>query len=110
MAGYYTLKQSDKNNQWYFNLKAGNHEVILQSEGYASKSGAENGIESVQENCTNDSRYDKRESTAGCWFVLKAANGQVIGKSEMYTTSGSRDNGIASVKVNGTSIDVRGDQ
>ena len=36
-----------KNGKWYFNLKAGNHEVILSSQGYASKSGAENGTEAV---------------------------------------------------------------
>lgn len=36
-----------KGGKWYFNLKAGNHQVILSSQGYASKSGAENGCDSV---------------------------------------------------------------
>lgn len=39
-----------KNDKWYFNLKAGNHEVILSSQGYSSKSGAEGGTESVANN------------------------------------------------------------
>ena len=34
----------------YFNLTATNGEIILQSQGYASKDGAMNGIESVQKN------------------------------------------------------------
>jgi len=46
--GYFKLFKSEKNNQFYFNLKAGNHETILQSEGYTTKASAINGIESVQ--------------------------------------------------------------
>lgn len=33
--------------KWYFNLKAANHQVILSSQGYSSKSDAENGCKSV---------------------------------------------------------------
>ena len=39
-----------KDGQTYFNLTATNGEIILSSEGYASKSGALNGIESVKKN------------------------------------------------------------
>ena len=37
-----------KNEKWYFNLKAGNHEVILSSQGYADKSGATAGAGAVK--------------------------------------------------------------
>ena len=37
-----------KNGKWYFNLKAGNHEVILSSQGYADKSGASAGTDAVK--------------------------------------------------------------
>ena len=43
----YTLFQG-KDRQYYFNLKAANNQIILQSEGYASKQGALNGIASVK--------------------------------------------------------------
>ncbi len=43
----YTLFQG-KDSQYYFNLKALNGQIILQSEGYASKQGASNGIASVK--------------------------------------------------------------
>jgi uncharacterized protein len=41
-----------KSGKWFFNLKAGNHQVILSSQGYASKSGAEKGCESVKKGAT----------------------------------------------------------
>jgi uncharacterized protein YegP (UPF0339 family) len=90
-----------------FNLKAGNHEVILTSEIYESKDAALNGIASVRKNGTDAASYEKKVSTAGePFFVLKAANTQVIGKSEMYSSESARDNGIASVMQNCTSEKV----
>ncbi|MDT0499186.1 YegP family protein [Algiphilus sp. W345] len=109
MGGYYKLFQSSRNAEWYFSLKAGNHETILQSEGYKAKAGSENGIASVQVNSPNDARYERKESSNGYWFTLKAANGEPIGRSEMYTTASARDKGIESVKTNGPSRDVRED-
>ena len=100
MAGKFEIKKSS-DNQFYFNLKAGNGEIILTSEMYRAKSSAENGITSVKTNAPIDSRYDRKTATNGqFYFNLKAANGEVIGKSEMYTTSSARDNGIESVKRN----------
>jgi uncharacterized protein YegP (UPF0339 family) len=106
--GYYKLFQSEKSGEWYFSLKAGNHETILASEGYAAKGGAENGIASVQANAPNDARYQRKESAAGWWFTLTAANSQTIGRSEMYNSAAARDKGIESVKANGPSTGVRG--
>lgn len=81
-----------------FNLRAGNNEIILTSELYASKAGAENGIESVRTNASDEKRYDRRTATSGSpYFVLTATNGQIIGTSEMYSTTAARDNGIAAV-------------
>lgn len=37
-----------KSGKWYFNLKAGNHEVILSSQGYPDKSGASAGTDAVK--------------------------------------------------------------
>ena len=47
--GQYTLKEG-KNGKTYFNLKANNHQIILSSQGYSSKSGAESGVKSVMKN------------------------------------------------------------
>lgn len=89
------------NGEFRFNLKAGNGQTILSSEGYSSKSGALNGIESVKTNSQDDTRFDKKESSNGkFYFNLKASNGQIIGGSEMYESASGRDNGIESVKTN----------
>ncbi len=98
----YKLYQSENSKEYYFNLSAGNGEIILRSEGYKAKSSAENGIESVRKNSSNDSRFEGKESKNGkFYFNLKASNGQVIGTSEMYDTEAARDNGIQSVMENG---------
>ncbi len=89
------------NGEFQFNLKAGNGQTILASEGYSSKSGCENGIESVRKNSQDDTKFDKKISGNGkYYFNLKSSNGQIIGSSEMYESSSARDNGIDSVKTN----------
>jgi uncharacterized protein len=99
--GKYVIKKG-KNNEYYFNLKADNGQVILSSEGYSTKSACENGIESVKKNSPDDNRYDRKKSTnAKFYFNLKAANSQVIGNSEMYESEAGMENGISSVKKNG---------
>ena len=47
--GKFELYQG-KDKQYRFRFKAGNGEIIATSEGYSSKSAAENGIASVQKN------------------------------------------------------------
>ncbi len=90
-----------KNGEFQFNLKAGNGQVILGSEGYSTKANCENGIASVKKNSQIDERFERKTSTNGKpYFTLKASNGQVIGTSEMYESEASRDNGIKSVASN----------
>ncbi len=107
MSARYEIKKSS-NGQFYFNLVAGNNEVILTSEMYEQKSSANKGIESVKANSPLDKRYDRRTSKSNePYFVLKAANGEIIGNSEMYSSEASRDKGIESVKANGSSAEVQ---
>ncbi len=90
-----------KNGEFQFNLKAGNGQTILTSEGYTVKVNCQNGIESVRKNCTDDSKYVRKTSSNGKnYFNLKSSNGQIIGTSEMYESIAAMDNGIASVKSN----------
>lgn len=99
--GVYRLKRTT-NNQFYFTLHAGNGEVILTSERYATKQGAQNGIESVKVNSPHDDRYVRKTSQDNKpMFNLTAVNGQVIGTSETYSSTQAREAGIASVKSSG---------
>lgn len=52
MAGKFEL-YTDKSGEWRFRLKAGNGEVIATGQGYASKSGALNGIDSIRRNAAD---------------------------------------------------------
>lgn len=95
------------NGEFQFNLKAGNGQTILTSEGYSTKAAALNGIESVKTNSQDDNRYDRKESSNGKpYFNLKASNGQNIGVSEMYESVSARENGIESVKKNAPDADT----
>lgn len=96
-----------KNGEFQFNLKAGNGQVILSSEGYTKKENCKKGIESVRKNSQVESRFEKLESKNGkSYFNLKATNGQIIGTSELYESVARRDNGIASVVKNAPDAEV----
>lgn len=100
MERKFEIKQST-NDQFYFNLKVGNNQVLLSSEMYPTKVAAINGIQSVYLNAPDDSLYDRRESNKQePHFVLKAANGQTIGNSRMYPSTAVMEIGISSVKAN----------
>ena len=100
MAGKFVISKRS-NGDFQFNLKAGNGQVILASQGYADKAGCKNGIESVKKNSPEDGRYERKTSSNDKpFFNLLAGNGQVIGHSEMYESVAARENGITSVKTN----------
>ncbi|NNH88925.1 YegP family protein [Acinetobacter terrae] len=107
MAGWYEISQAN-DGQYRFVLKAGNGEVILASELYKAKASAQVGIESVQRNSLDDSRYERLEAKNGKpYFNLKAANYQIIGRSQFYSSEQSREKGIESVKNNGSTTKIK---
>lgn len=100
MAAKFVIAKGSS-GKYRFNLKAGNGEIILTSETYESKAGAQEGIGSVKTNAPLDSRYERKTATNGDpYFVLKAANGQIIGRSETYSSKQAMEGGIESVKSN----------
>ena len=104
--GKFEIKK-DKSNQFRFNLKAGNGQVILSSEAYATKAACENGIASVRSNSQDDKRYDRKTAKNGSpYFNLKAANGQVIGASEMYSNATAMENGLEALKKNAADASI----
>ena len=104
----FEIYKSEKNEKFYFRLKAKNGQVILTSQGYANKAGAKNGVESVKKNAPDDSKYERKESSNGkVFFNLKAANTQIIGSSQMYKSKDGLEKGIASVKKNAAEGSVK---
>ena len=106
MAGKFEL-YADKGGEIRFRLKASNGQIILASEGYKSKASAKKGIASVQRNCADDNRFERKETKSGKpMFNLRATNGQVIGTSETYESTSACENGIASVKKNAPGAEI----
>lgn len=96
-----------KNGEFQFNLKAGNGQVILSSEGYTTKVNCKKGIESVKKNSQNEARFESKESkNEKFYFNLKSTNGQIVGSSQMYESEASKNNGIASVMKNAKVLDL----
>lgn len=103
----FEIFQSDKNQKYYFNLKAKNGQVILSSQGYEQKSGAKNGIESVRKNAVIDECYEIKEAADGkLFFNLLSMNKQVVGKSQMYASKSGMQNGMESVKKSAPEAEV----
>lgn len=98
---------ADKSGESRFRLKASNGQVIIASQGYKSKAGCVNGIESVRKNSQDDNLFERLEAKNGkSYFNLKSSNGQVIGASQMYSSNSSMENGIASIKKNAPIAEV----
>lgn len=97
----YELFQSEKTEKFHFRVKAGNGEIILQSQAYKDKAAALNGIESVKTNGTSEDNFEIKEASNGKgYFTLKAGNGQIIGQSQQYKTKSGLNNGIQSIIKN----------
>jgi uncharacterized protein YegP (UPF0339 family) len=75
------------NGKWYFNLHAGNGEIVLSSQGYSSEAAALNGCFSVVDYGVTEARYlVNKASNGGYYLNLTAANGQIIATSEVYNS------------------------
>lgn len=84
--------------RYYFHLRAQNGQIILSSQGYSTRTSANNGVASVKTNGANAARFEIRDALDGkTYFVLKASNGKVIGLSEMYESLQGAQNGVTSV-------------
>jgi uncharacterized protein len=106
MAGKFVISKRS-NGEFQFNLKAGNGQTILSSEGYSDKTNCKNGIESVKKNSQDDKRFARETASNGkFYFNLTATNGQTIGSSQMYADEAGRDGGIDSVKTNAPEAEV----
>ena len=94
-------------SQFYFHLKAGNGEIILQSQQYTAKASAQAGIDSVKVNAPHGARYERKTSTAHQpYFTLKGANSETLGRSQMYSSESGMEKGIAAVMKEGPSAPV----
>jgi len=87
-----------EDKQSYFHLRAKNGEIVLASEGYASRSAAQQGVQSVMNFGKTASQYDVFETANGQWGVrLRANNGQVIARGESYVSKSGAEGAVAAM-------------
>ena len=97
----FEIFQSDKNQKYYFRLKAGNGEIILQSEAHDTKAEVEQDIQWVIDHAEHDNNYGYSRSKDGQhYFFLIASNKNIIGHSETYKQEAGMRNGVDSVRRN----------
>lgn len=122
--GKYVVKEG-KNGGFHFNLKAGNGEIIANSEHYTTEKACMNGIESVKKNAPvanvedqtvegytveKHPKFEIYTDKAGEFrFRLKATNGEIIATGEGYASKAGCKNGIESIKKNADSEVVKED-
>lgn len=97
-AKFETWKGAD--GQYYFHVRAENGRIVLQSEGYTTKTAATKGTTSAQTAGQDASNFDLAEGVDGQhYFRLLAANKQVVGRSEMYASKSGAISGAAGVRA-----------
>ena len=107
---------------YVLNLKAGNGEIIANSEVYNSLDACKNGVQSVKTNAPaaaledqtvegftteKNPKFEMYTDKAGEFrFRLKAKNGQIIATGEGYKAKSGCKNGIESIRKNAPDADV----
>jgi uncharacterized protein len=101
--GFQLFKCGDTGKKHCFRLRAGNGEIVLQSQPYKSEAAAEKGVASVQKNGVLAGQFEVVESADGAWFRLHAASAvpvadqEIIGRSQVYSSAASARAGIDAV-------------
>ncbi len=118
--GKFVIKQT-KNGGYSFVLKAGNGEVIGNSEVYGSLASCKNGVESVRKACASQvedqtaegyealkhPKYELYKDKKGEFrFRLKAVNGEIILTGEGYSSKSGCKNGIDSIGRNAPEAEI----
>ncbi len=83
-----------ENKQWFFLLKASNGEVLMESQGYSSKSGAYSGLENIKKALEAQNFRVSRDKQNRYMFTLYASNNQALITGHTYP---SKDNCLAAV-------------
>ena len=119
--GKFVIKPA-KSGGYVFNLKAGNGEIIANSEVYNSLDACKNGVQSVKTNAPaaaledqtvegftteKNPKFEMYTDKAGEFrFRLKAKNGQIIATGEGYKAKSGCKNGIESIRKNAPDADI----
>lgn len=107
MATFEIYKSKGKSQKFFFRLRANNGQIVLKSQGYMQKSGAQRGVESVRKNVAREGGIERFEGKNGKhYFRVVATNKQVVASSEGYESARGAAAGMTSVKKNASAATV----
>lgn len=90
----FELFKSDTSTAYYYNLRATDDgEVIMESDGYATKYAALQGIDMARSYARYEYRFELKEGIYYT-FVLKASNGEILGRGKKYRSMTERDHAL----------------
>lgn len=96
-GGKYIL-DCDDNEEYFWELRANNGEILSQAYGYSSKASLENAIESFKENVENGTFYLYKDKTDNYQFRLYSQAGRFALVGESYKTAQRVESAVLSVK------------
>lgn len=104
-AGKFDMWQST--DGWHFHLTAGNGATLLTSEAYTSRTGAINGILSIENNGIENAQYRVVQGNSGGYLIhLVAGNNEIISFSQVYSSKSNATRAVTScVKAVTTYLD-----
>ncbi len=105
-AGADGFNTFDKDGSSYFSFIHGGN-VVLRSQGYASASARDNGVQSIIKNASDEKRWKTVEEDGQFFYILRAGNNQEIGRSSAYEAKSKML--LALGKIWGDSTPITGD-
>jgi len=88
-----------ENEKYYFSLRDGDGDIILRSEGYTVRAGAEKGIDMVKLSVYQDEKFKRKISTDGkFYFDIVSVDGNILVTSKLFDTLEACQSGIETVK------------
>ncbi|HOW37795.1 MAG TPA: DUF1508 domain-containing protein [Candidatus Izemoplasmatales bacterium] len=88
----------EENGQWLFRLKASNAEVLFVSQGYAGKTNAINGLETIKKAVENANFRVSKDKQGRFQFKLYSTNNQLLLTGETYMEKDTCISAIGSVR------------
>lgn len=106
LVGEFRVSKSGE-GVYYWNLRAGGGQRLLQSEVFALQGHAIGAVDACREHCLIAERYVRRQTNGGQqYFTLHDAAGGLLGVSQMHGSAQAREVAIAGCKLHGPTASV----
>ena len=96
LNGKYTISQ-DSNNEFIWELRASNGEILVSTEGYTTRNGALAGIQNFKDNISTGKFYCSKDKRGTYQFKLYSKIGRVCALGESYDTKARVVSAVSSV-------------